>query len=284
MALLNPKYRNSVLVNILLMLAIAIVIYIALFSSLSRITNHGEQMKVPVLVDKPFEEAVKILNKYDFDIEVDSTYDLKKPRGVVLSQMPDTGTFVKAGRTVFITINKQEAPLTLVPDLSGVSYRSADMLLRSSKLVLADTIHRPDIADGAILEQLYNGKVIAPGEMIPQGSKITLVIGDGVGNIEFVVPDVKGLTYPEGIAMLNALGLQFIDLWEGKITDSMTAVIYYQHPTHKNEFGGVNQIKEGELIDIRIRQSAGDATKKEGNKKPRAGVNNNNDAGDSGDW
>ena len=284
MALINPKYRNSIWVNILIMLAIAVIAYIVLFSSLGKITNHGEQMKIPVLVDKPFEEAVKMLNKYDFEIDVDSTYDLKKPKGVVLSQMPDTGTFVKAGRTVFITVNKQEAPLTQVPDLSGVSYRSADMLLRSSKLVLADTVHRPDIADGAILEMLHKGQVIAPGMMLPQGSKITLVIGDGVGNIEFVVPHVKGLTYPEGIAMLNALGLQFIDLWEGKITDSMSAIIYYQFPEAKNEFGGMNKIKEGESIDIRIRQSAGDDAKAKGNKKRTKPVSSSSNDDNSGDW
>lgn len=276
MALINPKYRNSFILNILLMIVIAVIVYVVLFRSLNNVTNHGEQIKIPTVVDKSFGDAVKLLEVYDFEIEVDSTYDLKKPAGVVLSQMPDTGSMVKRGRSVFITVNKQEAPPTQVPDLSGVSYRSADMLLRSSKLVLADTIHRPDIADGAILEMQYDGRVITAGEMIPQGSHIILVIGDGVGNTEFVVPNVKGLTYPEGIAMLNALGLQFIDLWEGEITDSMTAVIYYQFPASKNEFGSANKIKEGELIDIRIRQSGGgNINEIEGNKRSKKRVIDN---------
>lgn len=250
------KYTNSIWVHLVLMLILAIVIYLVFFNSLSQITNHGEQMKMPVVLDKHISEAIRILEKDDFALDIDSTYDMKKKPGVVLSQMPDTGQFVKSGRTVFLVINKTEAPLIPMPDLSGVSYRSADMILRSNKLVLADTVHKPDIADGAILEQMYKGQPISAGDMLPQGSKITLVIGDGLGNIEFDVPDVEGMTYPEGIAMLNALGLQFIDVWDGRITDSQTAVIYYQFPKHKNEFGGTNTIKEGEMIDIKVRQEA----------------------------
>ena len=55
---------------------------------------------------------------------MDSAFDLKKDAGVVLSQMPDTGAFVKRGRTVFIVVNKSQAPLTPMPDLMGVSYRT----------------------------------------------------------------------------------------------------------------------------------------------------------------
>lgn len=284
MALIKEKYKQSIWFHLLLMLLLAVVFYIIFFSSLGRITGHGEQMKMPVLVDKTFGDAVKILEKEGFDIDVDSAFDIKKDAGIVLSQMPDTGAFVKRGRTVFIVVNKSQAPLTPMPDLMGVSYRSADMVLRSNKLRLGDTIHRPDIADGAILEQMYNGKVIQAGDMIPQGSKITLVIGDGLGNVEFDVPDVVGMSYAEGSAVLSASGLQFIDVWEGPITDSLTAVIYHQYPDAKNDYGGTNRIKQGEFMDIKIRQTpvnkSSSPTQQQGNKPPKKPVNNSNDDGD----
>lgn len=279
MALIKEKYKQSIWFHLLLMLLVAIVFYVIFFSSLGSITGHGEQIKMPVLVNKTFGDAVKILEKEGFDIDVDSAFDLKKDAGVVLSQMPDTGAFVKRGRTVFIVVNKSQAPLTPMPDLMGVSYRSAEMVLRSNKLRLGDTVHRPDIADGAILEQMYNGRVIKAGDMIPQGSKITLVIGDGLGNVEFDVPEVLGMTYAEGAAIISASGLQFIDIWEGPITDSMTAVIYYQYPEAKNEFGGINRIKQGELMDLKIRQTAPVKVSppNQGNKQQKKPVNNSND-------
>lgn len=274
MALISDKRKDSIWFHLLAMLLLAIVFYVVFFTSLGRITGHGKELKMPVLINKNFSDAIKILEKEGFDVDVDSTFDMRAPSGMVLSQIPDTGSFVKKGRTVFIVVNKTQAPLTPMPDLAGVSYRSADIVLKSNKLRLGDTIHRPDIANGAILEALYKGKVVKEGDLIPQGSSITLVIGDGLGNVEFDVPDVLGMPYPEAIAMLNASGLQFIDLWEGKITDSQTAVIYYQYPEAKNEFGGVNTIKEGQLIDIKIRQTASMSEPTQGNKSQRKQVPN----------
>jgi len=282
MALIKEKYRKSVWFHLLLMLLIAVVFYIVFFNALSRITAHGQEQKIPVLVNRHMDEAIKILEKQGYEVDIDSAFDMKKEIGVVLSQMPDTGSMVKKGRTVYLVINKGQAPLIPMPDLSGVSYQSAQMVLKSNKLRLGDTVHRPDIADGAILEQLYKGKVISAGEMIPQGSVITLVIGDGLGNVEFDMPDVMGMTYPEAIAMLNASGLQFIDVWDGGIKDSLTAVVYYQSPTAMNSMGGHNQVKEGDLVDIKIRQGGGkQESMSQGNKK---GVKKVNSSDNDGDW
>lgn len=284
MALISDKRKESIWFHLLVMLLLAMVFYIIFFTSLGRITGHGKELKMPVLINMNFNDALKLLEKQGFEVDVDSTFDMRKPSGAVLSQIPDTGQFVKKGRTVFLIVNKNQPPLTPMPDLAGVSYRSADIVLKSNKLRLGDTVHRPDIANGAILEALYKGKVVKEGDMIPQGSPITLVIGDGLGNVEFDVPDVMGMAYPEAIAILNASGLQFIDLWEGRITDSQTAVVYYQYPEAKNEFGGVNTIKEGQLIDIKIRQTAPTTELQQGNKSSRKQVPTERSNGTSDDY
>lgn len=290
MALIKEKYRNSIWYNLLAMLIIAIIFYMLFFAALGRITGHGEEVKMPVLVDRNVTDAVKVLEVQGFEIDIDSSFEMKKQPGIVLSQLPDTGQFVKKGRTVFIIINKTQPPPTEMPNLSGVSYRTAEIVLKSNKLRLGDTIHRPDIANGAILEALYHGKVVNAGDMLPQGSKITLVIGDGLGNVEFDVPDVVGMTYPEAIAVLNASGLQFIDVWEGRITDSQTAVIYAQFPEAKNESGAINTIKEGQLIDIKVSQTApvlmqaSPQNTSRGNKKPEKSVQNRSQSDNNGDW
>jgi len=60
-------------------------------------------------------------------------------------------------------------------------------------LILDDTIiYRPDIANGAILEQRYKGKSIAEGKKIPKGSVIKLVVGQGTSDVEVAVPDFRG--------------------------------------------------------------------------------------------
>lgn len=282
MALTKEKLKTSIIFNIFLMLLLAVLIYVIFFFSLDRMTSHGSQYNVPVMLGKKTEQAVKELKDQGYRVDVDSSYDLKEPPGIVLSQMPDVGSFVKKGRTIFLTVNKKEAPLTPMPELTGLSYRSGLMVLKSNKLLIGDTTHVPDIADGAILEQSFNGKQIAAGESIPQGSKIDLVIGDGLGNVEFDVPDVIGMSYQEGIAVLNASGLQFIDVWDPPITDSGTAIIYYQSPEAQNGLGETNQIQEGGFIDIKISQNPvlEDRTRKKGNNSGDMGVENDDD----GDW
>jgi beta-lactam-binding protein with PASTA domain len=187
--------------------------------------------------------------------------------------MPDTGSSVKTGRTIFLTINKAEPPLTPMPKLTDLSFRSAIRILESARLIMGDTIHKPDFAKGAVLEQRYKGKPITAGDMIPQGSRIDLVVGDGLNNVEMDVPDVIGSTADEGITILNGAGLSPIIIWDGIITDSSSAFIYKETPAPYNELEVPNRIKEGDVIDIRIKQNPTNQ-ELEDNRKPANAVNN----------
>ncbi len=65
-------------------------------------------------------------------------------------------------RTVYLIINRDAAPDIPMPNLLGMSFRSAEITLQQQKLKLEDTIYRPDIA-GSVLEQQYKGQPIKPG-------------------------------------------------------------------------------------------------------------------------
>ena len=210
---------------------------------------------MPKVTGKTLKSARTTLEKMGFEVEVDSAYDPGMKPFAVLAQMPDVNAVVKEGRTIFLTVNKAEAPLTPMPKLTDLSYRSAVLILGSSRLVLGDTIHRPDYAKGTVLDMLYKGRPIKAGDMVPQGSKIDLVIGEGFGNVESNVPDVIGMTADEGIAILNGNLLTVTTIWDGPIEDSANAVIYKQTPSPYNELDMPNRIKEGDVIDIRIRQN-----------------------------
>lgn len=262
-ALLKKSFRINVLVVILL----SIFLYILFFVSLGFITRHGNEVVIPNVMKKDIKVAEKSLESMGFEVLVDSAYDPKQKPMTVLSQIPEVGSTVKSGRTVFITINRRQPPMTPMPNLVGLSYRSAAMILKNNKLNIGDTIYKPDIAKGAILEQLYKGKAVRPGELVPQGSKISLVIGDGLSNTELDMPDVIGIPYLEAEAILSGTGLQFYPVWEGDITDSSTAVVFKQNPRPMNELGQPNRIKEGDMVEIYIKQTASNEELEE-NRKP----------------
>lgn len=268
---MNQKLKNSFLFNAIIIALLCVGIYFLFFASLGLITHHGSEVKVPEVSRKSVAAAVAILTKAGFEVEVDSAYDPSEKPFLVLNQIPQTNAIVKAGRTIFLTVNKALPPLAPMPKLQDLSYRSAVLILKSSRFVLGDTIQKPDYANGAVLDQLYNGQHVNPGDMIPQGSKIDLVVGIGFGNSEMNVPDVIGMTGEEGIIILNGNGLIPIVVYDGEITDTASAIIYKQTPAPFNELNVQNRIKEGDVIDIRIKQNPTEE-EMENNRKPAGTV------------
>lgn len=236
------------------MIGVIVGLLFLFFSSLNWLTNHGKETTVPKIVGKNMKDAVKILEKQGFKIQIDSTFiSYKKPLEVMF-QEPEIGSVVKIGRTVFLTVNRQTPPSIKMPNLVGMSFRNAMLVMQSYRLVMGDTLYRPDVAAGAILEQLYKGHGIAPGEAVPYGSTISLVVGEGLfGEVE--VPNLIGLRWSEAKALIEGLQLASNIVWDGMIQDSANAVVYMQEPESLNELDFVNKIPKGDLIDLHIIQS-----------------------------
>ncbi len=242
------------------MLAIGLVVGLLFlfFNSLDWLTNHGQQTTVPSLVGKKMKDAVKALKKQGFKIQIDSTFLSYRDPLEVLFQEPENGANVKIGRTIFLTVNRKTPPSIDMPNLVNLSFRNAMLVMQSYRLVMGDTIYRPDVAAGSILEQWYKGKPIAVGSKIPFGSKISLVVGEGLyGEVD--VPNLIGKSWKETKELLKSLELTSNVMWEGEIDDSATAMVYMQQPEALNELDFVNRIPKGDLVDVRIMQSPSQA-------------------------
>ncbi|MCC6186835.1 MAG: PASTA domain-containing protein [Chitinophagaceae bacterium] len=248
-------FKNSLAYNVLLIAALTMGLYFFFFAVLGQITGHGEEVKVPNITGKSLKDGKSQLEKIGFDIQVDSSYDPRQNPLTIIGQQPEVGEIVKPGRTIFLTVNKAEPPKTPMPNLNGLSLRSAIMILNSSKLKLGDTTYRPDIAQGAVLDQLFNGEIIRAGQMIPQGSIISLVLGDGLGNTVFDVPDIVGLTFVEAVAMLSANNLQYTAIASEDISDTSSAYVYRQMPSALNELGEANRLREGDEVGFYFKQN-----------------------------
>lgn len=240
--------------NILVIIVLCFALYFAFFASLSQITRHGEELTVPELKGKNIKEVYAQLEKLGFDISIDSAYDTSAAPLTVIEIQPEAGSKVKTGRTIFLTVNKVNPPEVEMPNLLNLSFRNAVLLLENNKLLLGDTIFKPDMATGAVLQMLYNGRPISAGQKVYQGSKIDLVVGGGYGNMNIPVPNLINVPYPTAKIIMDSLNLFYTEVWDGRITDSNTAVVYFQMPAHKNEQGYPNNILAGENIDVRIRQ------------------------------
>jgi eukaryotic-like serine/threonine-protein kinase len=247
-------FKRSLLFNLLLVgLIIAGLLY-GFFASLNYLTNHGQETKVPDLSGKLMPEALQILKKQGFKIKLDSTYRSYETPLKVLFQEPSVGSTVKVGRTIFLTINRLTPPSIPMPNLVNISFRNAVLQMQSYRLVMGDTTFRPDVAAGAVLEQWCNGKPILAGQLVPIGSQIDLVVGEGLSDMQDV-PNFIGMTWNDARAFLQSHNLIANPVFEGAILDSNTAIVFAQQPEALNELDFKNAIMSGDIMDVRIMQN-----------------------------
>lgn len=234
------------------LLAVAIL-FIFIFS-LNWLTHHDESKTVPSVAGKSFEEATKILENAGFEVEIqDSIYvDTVKPLKV-LKQVPEADETVKINRTVYLTINRAVPPQIEMPNLVGFSYRSAEMELKNMGLRVGDTVYRTDFAKNSVLEQRFKGSIIAPGTKIRMGSVISFVLGSGVGNEKFVVPQLVGMRFCDARTLIEQHGLTMGSVLPNEdVTDTCNAYIYWQNPERYDEDKKFRYIRTGQLMDVKL--------------------------------
>lgn len=245
--------------NILIGIGFLFLLLIVFFLSLGWMTGFGKTAKVSSVVGQSYVAAQQQLEKEGFEVVIlDSIYVDSVAKLAVIRQTPEADEIVKAGRTIYLTINRMVPPQVEMPSLVGFSLKSAELYLQSLQLKLGAITYKPDFARNAVLDQLFNGVPIAQGVKIPLGSTISLVIGTGLGGEETDVPNLVGLTYPEA---LNQLSLQGINLGSvlsvETIKDSSASFVFRQTPGYlSNKLDSltgmplINKIRQGQLIDL----------------------------------
>ena len=241
-------------VNIVAGILLAIAIFSIFILSLKWFTHHESSKTVPTVIGKTFDEATKQLDKMGFDVEIqDSIYIDTMPPLSVLKQFPEGDATVKVNRKVYLTINRSVPPFVEMPNLIGYSFRSAEMVLKNMGLRIGDTIYRPDFARNSVLRQMSNGSTIEPGTKLQMGSSITLVLGTGIGESEFAVPNIIGMTYAQAKSWLESSGLSFLSVrTDPDVKDSASAYIFWQNPKRFDEDGKIQHIRTGQTMDIML--------------------------------
>ena len=239
-------------VNVVSGIVLLLLLLLLFLGSLALLTQHGKTMKIPAVTGLSFSDAKKTLESQGFDVQIqDSVYSDTIPPSRVVKQFPEADNLVKVNRTVYLTINRSQAPFIQMPNLVSMSFRNADMILRQYGLRLEDTVFKPDFAKNSVLDQIYKGQTIKPGTQIQQGSSITLVLGNGIGGASFIVPDLFGMTYQQAKSRLDSSALTFgAVVRDPDVRDTSEAYVYKQSPNQFNDEGQPNRIHPGQAVDI----------------------------------
>lgn len=256
MAKISTQSRTDLFIHIGIIVSLLLVLFLGFFFVyLPFTTNHGEAITVPDLKKKSVEDLDDFLGDRDLRYEVDCTFVTNVPPLTIISQYPLPGSKVKEGRKIYVTVVSRTAPLIKMPKLTDMTHRSAQMLLKSVGLEEGNISYVPDMAQNAVLRQLYNGKEILPGQPIAKGTKIDLELGEGLGTAQFETPSVIGMPLDEAKIAIVGAGLKVGQVMEVPAEEGQApGSIVRQNPD------AGNKVRIGDVIDLWVTPQAAEST------------------------
>ena len=240
------------LVHFSIWVLLVILIFWGSFKALSSFTHHGEMIQVPDFYAVRMNALDSFISdkRVRFEI-IDSVYDAEIVPGTVVKQEPEKGSSVKENRIIYLTVSSTLPPFVKMPNIVDASMRQALSLLESSGLKPGRRDYRPDPCMNCVLSQSLNGEKVEPGTMVPKGSVIDLVIGQGQDGELMLIPCLVGLNHREASNRLAESGMS-----EGAIicddcktvSDKDIARVYKQIPSCSKD----GMANPGTAIDLHL--------------------------------
>lgn len=192
--------------NLIAMVVVAVLLVLGVLKGLNLYTHHGEAVKVPDVKGLSADEAEMLIQRAGLVAVVsDSNYVKTMPAGSVLDIVPVAGQNVKLGRTVYLTINTLSIPLKEVPDVAdNSSLRQAEASLRAEEFKL-DSVELVNGELDWVYGVKYKGRLLRPGEKVPIGSTLQLMVGCG-GELPNDSDSIAVRPHPESIPAGNPKG------------------------------------------------------------------------------
>ena len=226
----NLGYAIALIVGSIMLLLIWLNLY----------TRHGQARAVPNFYGLTMEETAKLAQRSKLKYQVlDSVYTSVVGRGCVAEQNPKPGFKVKKWRNIVLTINAFNPEMVMMPNLVDLPKRQAILLIESSGLEMGLLKYKPDQSVDYVLDQLYNGKSVHPGNPLQKGAVIDLVLGKGLSNLRSPVPDLMWMNLePAKTKILSAslnLGTYIYDNSILTGNDTLNAFVYKQNPEFRED-------------------------------------------------
>lgn len=235
-------------------IGLAIVLFILLvfllFRYLDVLTLHGESITVPPMVGMTLEEANEFLEDKNMDLRViDSVYNPNLEPGEIINQVPKEGSKVKDGRNIYLTIRSYIPEQGMVPDIESLSLRNAESKLKNAGFVVGEKIYKPYKYPNTVIYISKDGVKVPPGARFSKGTELDLVVGNGLGETNVTIPDLRGMQKRDAEAILFGgyeLNVGNVHYHESVVTarDSANARVYEQDPEPQK------QRRIGEFVDL----------------------------------
>lgn len=230
--------RKTIIVLSQFVLAGLLVLFIVLLTMalLNKYTNHGKEFAAPYLINSTLNEITSNSNYSNIEIVVvDSVYNKNYEPGIVLQQMPKSGSAIKPGRKIYVVVSSVSPGMTSMPNLIDVTVRQAISTLETSGLILGEITYQASFDKDAVQAQTYKGENIEPGVMLHKGSVIDLTVSAGLESMATTIPFFYGENVVKSRQMLRGSYLNIGNEYYYDTDDVHDAVAYKYFPEWDNE-------------------------------------------------
>lgn len=172
--------NKGIWINILALTGISLALFAVLAIGIKIYTRHSQTVTIPNLKGVQMDKVEALLADVDLKyLVVDSVYEKKGMPGSVLEQVPKAGVAVKAGRTVYLTVQAKGQPMVSVPNLVDYPQRQAISLLEAMGFKNIQTEEVLSEYKGLVLSAEFNHKKPTPGQKVPLNAFVKLKVGSG---------------------------------------------------------------------------------------------------------
>lgn len=242
--------------HLFILAIVFVVIVFVTIKALDIYTDNGEYIVIPNL-ESADADSLMVLSSADYlqYSVIDSMYADEKIPGTIVMQNPKPGAKVKSGRKVYLSIVAKTPELVKMPNLVDLSIRRAIDVLQYAHLKIDKIEYTDDIALNAVLAQMHQGDTIQPDTLVPSGTTIKLIAGNGLRKTGVSVPFLIGKSPEKAreLILKSSFNIGNIDtLWENY--ESQWRV--YEQTPHVDPIEPV-LFTIGRKIDIKVRSAMG---------------------------
>ncbi len=239
---------KKIIRNLAAFVIVCVLLLVGLRIWLTFYTHHRSSIELPDLSGLSLDSVGVVLAEEGLRFEVvDSFYREGLDPGVVLEQRPAAGAKVKVNRIIFLTTNAHERESIPMPYVKDLSQRQAIAMLEGAGFKVRKVSFVTSQYKNLVIDVQYKGKSLRPGESLPKGSGLTLVVGQGDHAEYVIVPNLKGLNLDEAVNKAHSNNLNIGDIiYDEKPRNDKDAakyIIYDQLPRSGNATSMSSHIK-----------------------------------------
>ncbi|HCF89768.1 MAG TPA: Stk1 family PASTA domain-containing Ser/Thr kinase [Firmicutes bacterium] len=186
----------------------------------------GPAVKVPDVSGYTVSQGREVLERIDLRLNVIAEDFSEAEPGIIFFQDKRANSSVRRNTIVGVKVSKGPELVT-VPDLRGLTEKVAYAEIENAQLLLGTVNKEPSDSYAA---NLVIRQIPEPGEQIPRGGKIDIIISEGQRVLAVEVPYLDGLLLEQAVEQLEALGLIVGRVVYLNNPRYAAGVIYEQHP------------------------------------------------------